>query len=196
VAGNAEAALSALHVHLSARYRAADRCEPAKKCNPVTFGGGVPGAGTRSKCSAPSLDPKRKQSFEIVAEVRDQLVVGADRIAIRALGVHRRSSPRADRRRPHLARVILADEQAAPESVAFDRRVGLLEKSLVQFPLSPVNIRGSIRTREGPPVQKPQRLRRSQNPYLRRDGAPLQYRPADRVTDCRPASDGQSIAPG
>jgi hypothetical protein len=30
VAGNAEAALSALHVHLSARYRAANRCEPAK----------------------------------------------------------------------------------------------------------------------------------------------------------------------
>jgi hypothetical protein len=30
VAGNAEAALSALHVHLSPRYRAANRCEPAK----------------------------------------------------------------------------------------------------------------------------------------------------------------------
>ena len=28
----------------------------------------------------------------------------------------------------------------------------------------------------------------------RRDGAPLQHQPADRVTDCRPASSGQPIA--
>jgi hypothetical protein len=46
-------------LHLSVRYRAADRCEPAKQCNPVTSGEGCRVPWTGSKWSAPSAPDRR-----------------------------------------------------------------------------------------------------------------------------------------